>query len=222
MQFVADAARGGRRNREHGVESGFVGEGIFALAEVAGIVIVQQVVVAHFAVRIHGVRKRLEIFHDRGDSRLRGVGAVAVGAAAVGRGTVRAAAVTIFCVPVVGAGRGIGIFNFVHHAGVGSCRDPRSTLCGGSLAWPSAVGEVDGIAVAEHDVVGAGAALHGLVEVVAHRVGVGEILEVGSVALLHVVEAERGGAFTGGGGAGQVVDVEIGGLLRCRWCRRRR
>ena len=61
-----------------------------------------------------------------------------------------------------------------------------------------AVAEPDHIAVAEHDVVGAGAAVDRLVEVVAHRVVVGEALEVRRVALLHVVEAERRGAFAGG------------------------
>ena len=45
-----------------------------------------------------------------------------------------------------------------------------------------AVAEPDHVAVAEHDVVRAGAAIDGLVEVVAHRVVVGELLEVGSVA----------------------------------------
>ena len=49
--------------------------------------------------------------------------------------------------------------------------------------------------MAEHDVVGAGAAVDRLVEVVAHRILVREAREVGHVALLHVVEAERGGPF---------------------------
>lgn len=65
-----------------------------------------------------------------------------------------------------------------------------------------AIGKEDGIAVAEHDVVSTGAAIHRLVEVVTHRVGVGKILEVGSVTLLDIVEAESGGTLTGGGGAG--------------------
>ena len=64
------------------------------------------------------------------------------------------------------------------------------------------VAEPDRVAVAEHDVVGAGAAVDGLVEVVAHGVVVGQALEVGHVALLHVVEAQRGGAFAGGLGRG--------------------
>ena len=137
MKFVADAARGGRRNREHGVESGFVGEGIFALAKVAGIVIVQQVVVAHFAVRIHWVRKRLEVFHNRGDSRLRGVSAVAVRTAAVGRGTERAAAVTIFCRTSYWCRARDWDFRLHPRRRRWKFRDRTVTLCGGILAWPS-------------------------------------------------------------------------------------
>ena len=102
-------------------------------------------------------------------------------------------------------GARIGIFDFIHDAGVGSSGDRPSTLCGGVCGVAVAVAEPDRVAVAEHDVVGAGAAVDGLVEVVAHRVGVGEALEVGRVALLHVVEAQRGRAFTGGRGVGRVV-----------------
>ena len=57
-----------------------------------------------------------------------------------------------------------------------------TSLCGGTAGIAVAIAEPDGIAVAEHDVVGARAAIDGLVEVVAHRVVVGEVLEVGSVA----------------------------------------
>ena len=117
--------------------------------------------------------ERLEILHDSGGSGLRGVRAVAVRAAAVGSGTVRTAAVTVFCIPVVGAGRGIWIFNFVNHTSVCS-----AGIHGDVVRWflgmAVSVGEEDGIAMAEHDVVGAGAAVDGLVEIVAHRVGVGE------------------------------------------------
>lgn len=51
------------------------------------------------------------------------------------------------------------------------------------------------VAVAEHDVVGAGPAPHGLMKIVAHGIVVGECLEVRHVALLDVVEAHRGRAF---------------------------
>ena len=65
--------------------------------------------------------------------------------------------------------------------------------------WLSvSIAEINGVAVTEHDVVRTGAAIDGLVEVIAHRVVVGQALEVGSVALLHVVEAHRGGTFAGG------------------------
>ena len=60
-----------------------------------------------------------------------------------------------------------------------------------------AVAEPDRVAVAEHHVVGAGSALGRLVVVVAHRVAVGELLQIGRVALLDVVEAHRGRAFAG-------------------------
>ena len=53
--------------------------------------------------------------------------------------------------------------------------------------------------MAEHDVIGAGAAIDGLVEVVAHRIFLREAGEVRHVALLHVVEAERRRAFARGG-----------------------
>ena len=76
----------GRRNREHGVVGVGVGEGVVAVAEVARVVVVQQIVVARFAARIDGGRKRLQVVHDRGDARLGRVRAVGVGAAAVRRG----------------------------------------------------------------------------------------------------------------------------------------
>ncbi len=64
----------------------------------------------------------------------------------------------------------------------------------------------------QHDVVGAGAAVDGLVEVVAHRVFLREAGEVGHVALLHVVEAERCRAFTRGGRGRRIIRAEVGGL----------
>ena len=166
---------------------------------------------AGFAVRIDRMRERLEIFHNRGDSWLRGVRAVAVGAAAVRGRTVRTAAVTILRVPVVGAGAGLG-FSTSSTTPAFAVPGSTSDVVGWYLGMALAVAEPDGIAVAEHDVVEAGTAADGLVEIVAHRVIIGEALEVGRVALLHIVEAQGGGAFTGGGGAGQVVGVEIGGL----------
>ena len=63
----------------------------------------------------------------------------------------------------------------------------------------ASVAEPDGVAGAQHDVIRAGASHHGLMEVVAHREVVGEGLQVGRIALQHVVEAHGGRAFTGGG-----------------------
>ena len=41
-----------------------IGIGVVAVAEVAGVVVVQQIVVAGFAVRIDGMRQRLKIGHN--------------------------------------------------------------------------------------------------------------------------------------------------------------
>src|SRR5580693_4073137 len=210
-EFVTDAGNRGGRNREDGVGGVGIQERVFAATEVAGVVVVQQVVVAGLAARIHWFRERREVFQNRGDAGLRGVSAIAVRAAAVRRRAERAAAVTIFAVPVIGAGCGVGIFDFIYYAGI--CA---AFLYQHVVRWylgiASAVGKVDGIAVTEHDVIGTGAAADGLVEVVAHGVGVGERLKVRSVTLLHVVEAESCRAFTSGRGAGQVVGVEVGWL----------
>ena len=87
-----------------------------------------------------------------------------------------------------------------------------------------AVAVVDHVTVAQHDMVGAGAPVYGLMEVVAHRVLVGETLEVGNVAVLHVVEAHCSGAFAGGGSGidatggwpscGQYASVSVGSRPR--------
>jgi hypothetical protein len=58
-----------------------------------------------------------------------------------------------------------------------------------NLGIAFAVAEPHRVTAPEHDVVGAGAALHGLVKIVAHGVIIGELLEIGHIALLHVVEA---------------------------------
>ncbi len=75
------------------------------------------------------------------------------------------------------------------------------------------VAEPKRITVAKHDVVGASAALNGLVEVVAHRVIIGEALEVRDVALLDVIEAQRSRTFAGGDGRGRIIGAEIRRLL---------
>ena len=66
--------------------------------------------------------------------------------------------------------------------------------------------------MAKHDVVGAGAAVDGLVEVVAHRVLVRQAREIGRVTLLHVVEAERGRTFSRGHCAWCILGAEGLGL----------
>ena len=58
-----------------------------------------------------------------------------------------------------------------------------------SQGVPRAIAKPDRIAVAEHNVVRAGSAVDGLVEVIAHRVTIGEVLEVRRISLLHVVKA---------------------------------
>src|SRR5580704_3621783 len=107
-QFVTDAGNRGGRDREDGVGGVGVQERVFAATEVARVVVVQQVVVAGLAARIHWFRERREVFQNRGDAGLHGVSAIAV----------RAAAVTIFAVPVIGAGCGVGIFDFIYYAGI--------------------------------------------------------------------------------------------------------
>ena len=134
---VADAGHGGRRNGEDGVVGAGVGIGVVAVAEVAGVVVVQQVVVAGFA-----ARRRWAARARRGSSRSAAtpgwvvIGAVGVGAAAVGGRAVGAAAVAIFRVPVVGAsGRDWGS-RLRRRCRRSAFRLRTSTLCGGTCAWP--------------------------------------------------------------------------------------
>ena len=67
----------------------------------------------------------------------------------------------------------------------------------GTLRIAIAVAEPNPVTCSQHDVIGAGSAHHRLVEVVAHRVVISEQLEIGRIALEHVVEAHRGGTFFG-------------------------
>ena len=59
-----------------------VGVGIRAVTEVAGIVVVQQVVVARLAFGIDFVRQRAQVIQNRKNTRRVGIGTVAVGSAA--------------------------------------------------------------------------------------------------------------------------------------------
>ena len=60
--------------------------------------------------------------------------------------------------------------------------------CGGEPGSPFWLSEVDHVAVAKHDVIRARTTINRLVEVVAHRVVIGKLLEVRSIAFLDVVE----------------------------------
>ena len=159
----------------------------------------------------------LQIGDDRSDAGLRGIGAIAVGSAAVDRGNrSRPPAVAIFGVPVVGAGCGIWVFDFIDHArvfGYPSRLLPVVRWYGGKALT---IAEPERIGMTEHDVIGPGASEEGLVEVVADGVLIGESSEVGSVAGLHVVKGERGRSFAGGlsiRNVGQVVVGEAGRLV---------
>ena len=77
---------------------------------------------------------------------------------------------------------------------------------------PVSVAEPDGIAVTQHDVISARAAVYRLVEVVTHRVRVRKLLEIRHIAALHVVEPKGRGAFTGGLCLGRILGTEIGRL----------
>ena len=52
----------------------------------------------------------------------------------------------------------------------------------------------------------------GAVKVIAHCIIVGQALEIRRVAVLHIVKAQRGGTFAGGGGVGRIFGAEVGGL----------
>ncbi len=215
VHVVADARRRRRRNGERRIGRVVVDEGVLAVAEVTRIVVVQQVIVARLAMRIDRPRQAGEIIDDRPHAGLTRIRAVGVGAAAVdGRvgiwrriAGVVTGSVAVFRVPVVGAARRIGILDLVDDAGVRRALEHLGAVRRhGRLTVR--VAEPDHVAVAEHDVVRARAAVDGLVEVVAHRVLLDEAREVRHVALLHVVEAESGRALTGRGGARQVVRAE--------------
>ena len=225
VQRIADAGGRGRRNGERGIRRVLVGRGILAVAEVPWVVVVQQVVVARLAARVDGARQRREIIENGPNSGRTGIEAIAVGAAArnrrrgIGRRIARivAVAVAVLRIPVVGARGGVRILDLAHRTRVGV----RAALVGrgehfdvlrrrrrfaGRIAVPDHVG------MAEHDVIRAGAAVHGLVKVVAHRVIVRKALQVRDVALLHVVEPERARALSGRRGVRRILGAEVLGL----------
>src|SRR6185437_9140028 len=162
---VADVAHGRRRNRERCVVNEGVGGSVCAIAEVTGIVIVQQVVVAGFAIRIDFARKRLEEAHDRTDAVLRGIRAVGIGAAARYRRAESTCAVAIFGVPVISGGGRVWIFDFIDGACIGSTGEDY-LIFRRRRGIASAIAVPDGFARAHHDVIRTGAAVHGLMIVV--------------------------------------------------------
>src|SRR4029077_8304084 len=70
------------------------------------------------------------------------------------------------------------------------------------------VAEPNRIPKAQHDMVRTSATHHRLVEVIAHRVVVGEFLGIGGVAVQHVVKAHGSRSLTGGLFTGSVVGAE--------------
>jgi len=194
-QYVSDAALVRPRNRKRSVIHKVIGVSVRAIAEIARIVVVQQVVVAFLAVRVDWPRERPQVFADLPYARLIRVGAVAVTSAAMNGGPETSATVSILSPPVVGARDRVGVLNFVHGACVRRATPDEFVVrrlgrCATGIAKP------DGIAKAQHDAVGARAAHNRLVIIVAHRIMVGELLEIGHVALQDIVEAHGGRAFT--------------------------
>ena len=120
VEVVADAGRRGGWNRKRSVRGILVDIGILAVAEPARVVIVEQVVVTGLATRVD--TEGGKVAHDRPYSGLRDIRAIAIGAAAIDRGNrirrwitgVIALAIAVFRVPVVGAGSGVGVFDFIH------------------------------------------------------------------------------------------------------------
>ena len=134
QQRIADVANVYRRQGEGGRIQGPV---LF----IAGVVVVQQVVMAVLATRFYGVLKRLQVIGDHGNAGLPDISAVAIGAAGV----------AVLVIPVVCARLRIGIFNLV-----GGRRGDRAF----AVAVGKRVGE------AEHNMVRSSATHYRLVHVV--------------------------------------------------------
>ena len=113
QQHVADAWR---RDRRDGVGVLRVDR---AVAVIAGIVVVQQVIVAVLAVQRDRRLQRLQVFGDRADAGLAGVGAGAVGSAGI----------AVLGVIVVGAGLRVGVLDLVGR------RLRRRSLCRRCTRW---------------------------------------------------------------------------------------
>src|SRR5712664_509273 len=212
-EHVGDAALARGWNGERRVVNKAVGVSVGTVAKISGIVVVQQIVVAFLAVRADGASQRAEVIPNGPNARLRRVGAVAVTSATVNGGSESSSAVSVLSPPVVGARDRVGVLNFVHSAGIRSATPDEFVVrrlgrCASSIAKP------DGVAKAKHDAVGASAAHDGLVIVVAHRITIGEFLEIGHVTLQDVVEAHGGRAFTRCFRGRRIIGAEVRRLRR--------
>jgi hypothetical protein len=198
----------GRRNGEGRIRNIVVGVGVGAIAKVAGIVIVEQVVVAWIALGVNFARQAGQVLEDGENARCIRVRAVAVGAAAGNRAASKApSAVTVFGAPVFGAGLRIGIFDLVDDSGVRSASEHFYTFRR-FRGVAMGIAEEESITKTQHDAVGSGAAHYWLVVVIAHGVGVGQIVQVWRIAFLHVVKAHGGGTFT----SGAIIEIDGQGL----------
>src|SRR5438445_2679053 len=94
-EHVGDAALVRPGNRKRSVIHKVIGVSVRAITEIAGIVVVQQVVVAFLAVWVDWPRERPQVFADLSYARLLRVGAVAIASAAVNGGAETSATISI-------------------------------------------------------------------------------------------------------------------------------
>src|SRR6266478_6732347 len=121
-------------------------------------------------------------------------------------------AVPVLNPPVVSAANRVWILDFVHCAGIGWSVRPHDNIFR-RWGWIAIrVAEPDRIAKAKHDAVQTGSAHSWLMVVVAHGVIVGELLEVGHVALQNVIEAHDCATLAGGFCSRRIVGAEVGRL----------
>ena len=139
----------------------------------AGTVVVDQVIGALLAIPVveGPVGQAAEISPYRGDTGLARVRAIGVGAAPIAR----------MRVPIVGSGPGIGVLD----------------LAGWRLCQSTVPPIGDRVPRHERLKVRTSAAHYRLVVIVAERITVGELAEIGRVACGHVVEAHCDGALIG-------------------------
>src|ERR1700694_1543942 len=181
-EHVGNAALARPGNRKWSVIHKVIDVGVRAITEIARIVVVQQIVVAFLAVRVDWPRERPQVLADLSYARLGRVGAVAVASATVNSGAKTAATVSVLNPPVVGARDEVGVLNFVHGAGVRRAA-PDEFVVRRPGWFAIGVAKPNGIAKTQHDAVGARAAHNRLVIVVAHRILIGELLEIWHFAL---------------------------------------